>query len=207
MPSALGSVATGLKPTMTGDEYRNRRHEIRDNLFEQYGGREKITVDPLTRENPPTKVTSTWSEVLWKEALAHERLNEEHLNDQIAQIRLARNITRISPASIVQYAIQSLAGTGFSRHSHFLDQVRKYATGVRAFLIETDRSDSESPHAIGVKEGASEKSVNFEAIPKFEDTFSLGEALDAAVVDILLLFLFLVVLLASAYLSFLRVDV
>ena len=134
-------------------------------------------------------------------------MNEEHLNAQIAQIQLARSITRISPASSVRYAIESLAGTGFSRHVQFLAQVRRYADEFGAFLVETDRTDPESPHAIGPREGTSQKPVSFKSIPKFEDRISLSGVYTAAATDMLLLLLFSVVLFAGAFLAFIRIDV
>ena len=85
--------------------------------------------------------------------------------------------------------------------------MRRYAGEFRTFLIETDRADRESPHALGPKEGTSQKLVRFESIPKFEDRISFGGAYNAAATDILLLLLFFVVLFAGAFLSFLRVDV
>lgn len=97
--------------------------------------------------------------------------------------------------------------TGFQRHSDFLDQVHRYADEFRQFLIETDRADPDSPHVPFAREGMSEKPVHFEAIPKFEDQIAISVSLNSAVVDILLLVLFLVVLFAGAYLSFLRADV
>ena len=75
------------------------------------------------------------------------------------------------------------------------------------FSIETDRADPESPHAIGPREGTSEKPVDFASIPKFEDRISFSGAYNAAVTDIMLLVLFFGVLFAGAFLSFLRVDV
>lgn len=213
IPSTMGSVVRGLKPTMTSDEYLSRRVQLKLNLFVEYGGRSggrwggPLFEEPLTREIPPAKATSTWSQLLIKEAQAHERLNEEHLNAQISQARLARSITRASPAAIAQYAIESLAGTGLSRHLHFLEQVRRYASGFRQFLVETDLADPESPHAIGVNEGASERPVNYDAIPKFEDQISFSGDLNAAIVDMTILFLFFAALFAGAFLSFLRVDI
>lgn len=106
-----------------------------------------------------------------------------------------------------RYAIESLAGTGFTRHVQFLAQVRRYADEFRAFLVETDRADPESPHAIGPEEGTSQKPVRFASIPKFEDRISFSGAYNAAVTDIMLLLLFFVVLFAGVFLSFLRVDV
>lgn len=52
----------------------------------------------------------------------------------------------------------------------------------------------------------SQKPVLPEAIPKFEDTLSLSEDFNTAATELLLM-LFLVVLLAGAYLAFVRVEV
>ena len=99
------------------------------------------------------------------------------------------------------------AGTGFPRHLDFISQTRQYAKQFRQFLIDTDRSDPESPHAVGIPEGTSERPVNFDAIPKFEDHHRFGTDLNAAVVDLLLLILFLLVLFIGTFLSFLRMEI
>lgn len=206
LPSTLGALTSGLQPTMTSDEFRVHKQEMHNNLNAQYDYRQHIDDIP-SREIPATEGTLFWSKYVTEYAKRDEKLNEEHLNAQIAQIQLARSITRISPASSVQYAIESLAGTGFTRHVQFLKQVRRYAGEFMSFLVETDRTDPESPHAIGPKEGTSQKPVRFESIPKFEDHISFSGAYNAATTDILLLFLFFAVLFAGAFLSFLRVDV
>ena len=205
LPSTLGALTSGLQPTMTSDEFNTRIQNLYDNLNAQYNYRQHDLI--ASREIPATEGTLFWSKYITEEAKRNERLNEEHLNAQIAQIQLARSITRISPASSVRYAIESLAGTGFTRHVQFLEQVRRYAGEFMSFLIETDRADPESPHAIGPKEGTSQKPVRFESIPKFEDHISFRGAYNAAVIDILLLLLFFAVLFAGAFLAFIRVDV
>ena len=133
----------------------------------------------LTRDIPPSRVVSGWSELLLKAAQVNEQLNKERLNAQMAQAELGKKLTRISPAAIAQYAIESLAATGLSRHQDFVKQAQRYASELREFLVETDLADPESPHAIGVAEGASEKPVDFEAVPKFEDRLTFGGSLDA----------------------------
>ena len=204
LPSTLGALTSGLQPTMTSDELAARRTSLSQNLDEQY--KDRWSNIP-SREIPATEGTLLWAKYITEDVERNEKLNEKHLDAQIAQIQLARSITRISPASSVRYAIESLAGTGFTRHVQFLEQVRRYANEFRTFLIETDRIDPESPHALGPKEGTSQKSVSFESIPKFEDRISFSGAYTAAATDILLLLLFFVVLFTGAFLSFLRVDV
>ena len=206
-PSTLGSIAGGLKPPMPHDEYYERGYHLIKDIRDAYNFDEMRRTTPITRDIPLTKATSLMSELFIKEAQAQQRLNQEHLNAQISQIQLARKMTRISPAAIVQYAIESLAGTGLPGHVGFLAAVRRYAAEFQEFLIETDAADPESPHAIGVWIGASQKPVSFDAIPKFEDGVSFSGSFNVAIVDILLLVLFLVVLFALAYLSFLRIDV
>ncbi len=206
-PSTLGSIATGLKPAQTSAEFEKYRSEQRDNLKKEYSYLRQLEFEGPTRSYPPTKGTQRWAEYVKREAELSERLNKEHLRDQINQIKFARSLTQISPASIVGYAVESLAGTGFSRHLQFLDQVNRFAPQFRAFISETDAADAESPHIFGVKEGMSDKPVRFEAIPKFQDRASLNSDFNAAAVDVLLLILFGVVLFAGAYLSFLRADI
>ena len=205
IPSTLGSLASGLQPPLTREAFYAQRMDPFEKLRSEDGT--GLDIPFLSREIPATKGTLLWAEYLTEEATVNEGLDEAHVNAQIAQIQLARSITRVSPASSVRYAIESLAGTGFTRHVQFLAQVRRYADEFRAFLIETDLADPESPHAIGPKEGTSEKPVDFASIPKFEDRISFRGAYTAAATDILLLLLFFAVLFAGAFLSFLRVDV
>ena len=70
-----------------------------------------------------------------------------------------------------------------------------------------ERGDPESLHIIGVREGMSRKPVNPEAVPRFEDTLNMRKDLNTAATELLLLTLFVVVLLASAYLAFVRVEI
>ena len=204
LPSTIGALTSDLQPTMTRNELAARRQHLANNFHQQY---DELWSKVPSREIPATEETLLWSRYLTEHARDIGRLNEEHLDAQIAQVQLARSITRISPASSVRYAIESLAGTGFTRHLQFLEQVRRYANEFMSFLIETDRSDPESPHAIGPQEGTSQKPVRFESIPKFEDHINSKGAYNAAVTDILLLLLFFAVLFAGAFLAFIRVDI
>ncbi|MDE0554009.1 MAG: ABC transporter permease subunit [Candidatus Poribacteria bacterium] len=203
IPSALGLILSGYHGTMTSDELRARRKALHERLDTQYSARGRR---PPTRELPLTAATRVWGEYICEKAKLDERLNQEHLTSQISQVQFARNISRISPASIVRYAIESLAGTGFPRHLQFLAHVKSYAAGFRAFLVETDLADPDSPHAIGVIEGTSEKPVNFASIPKFEDKMTFSDDFNKALSDILLLLLFVLVLFSGAYVALLLMD-
>ena len=163
--------------------------------------------EPPRRETPATIATALGAEYVNKDAELRDRLRGDYLFAELRQIQNARSLTRISPAATVQYAFEALAGTGFSRHLDFISQTRQYAKQFRQFLTDTDRSDPESPHAVGIPEGTSQRPVNFDAVPKFEDQHRFGTDFNAAIVDLLLLILFLLVLFIGTFLSFLRMEI
>lgn len=147
------------------------------------------------------------SDFVKKDVEIRERFNRSHLDAQTDQIRSARAATRFSPAAIVQYALESMAGTGFNRHLQFLDNVHLYKKQFRQFIVDIDRTDNESLHLIGIPEGMSKMTVTIEAIPKFEDKITFKDTFNSATLDLLLLVLLLVVFFSGAFLVFLRTEV
>lgn len=147
------------------------------------------------------------SEFIMKDVEIREQQNRSYLDAQVAQVNSARAITRFSPAAIVQYALESMAGTGFNRHMQFLDNIHTYTQQFRQFIADTDRADNESLHLIGIPEGMSKREVMFEAIPKFEDRITFTDTFNNATLDLLLLVLLLAIFFSGAYLVFLRTEV
>ena len=201
MPSTLASIASGFSEPMTFNEYIERRGQLSNKLIDEYNTRVQSIGES------PTQKMQLGSELVINEAAQRERLTQEYLAQQYAQIQLARSVTRISPAALVQHLLESFAGTGFERHLQFVENVQRYAREYREFVIDTDRADPESLHILGVREGMSKKPVSSESIPKFEDTLSLSRDFNVAAMDLLLLTLFFMVLLSGAYLAFVRVEV
>ena len=203
IPNTVGSVSRDVKNYPPRAEFTRHLEHLHQGLYDQL-----INIElPPVREIPATKATKAWSDYIDQRAYLHDREVEAYISKQIAQIQVSRSLSRISPAATVRYAIESLAGTGLERHLQFMKGARQYGLAFREFLIAADAADSESPHAPGVPQGASQKPVAFDAIPKFEDRATFSGSLNAAIQDILLLALFMVVLFALAYLSFLRIDV
>ena len=205
VPSMLGTIMSGLNlPSIRrGPSPVYFRHS---GLRERYIAR-GLEVEAPTRERPPTPATLLWAEFLNEEAREGARLQKAYLNAQIGQIQIAREFNRISPTAIVQYAVESLAGTGFQRHLNFLKNVERYADNFNNFLIAADRADPDSLHVPFVREGMSDKPVSFESIPKFQDRVHLGETFKGAILDVTLLLLFFVVLFATAHVSFQRKEI
>ena len=204
LPNALGSLGNRLHPRPSAREFMVQARDSREDLQIRYFARIK---EPPRRETPATIATALGAEYINKDAELRDRLHAGYLSAELRQIQTARSLTRISPAAIVQYAFEGLAGTGLPRHLDFISQTRQYTKQFRQFLIDTDRADPGSPHAVGIPEGTSQKPVNFDAVPKFEDQHHFSADFNAAIMDLLLLILFLLVLFVSTFLSFLHTEI
>ena len=216
MPSTLGTLSTKWMPSVqTHHQFRMARGTAFDQIKSDFlNKRETLRERRQSTETSQAEVAETdiseleiQREFVSKDMEMRERLSREHLSAQSAQVLRARQITRCSPAAIVQYTLESMAGTGFNRHLHFLDRSRLHIRQFRNFIVEMDRADPESLHIIGIPKGMSEKPVSPAAIPIFEDQLTFQDTLNPAIVDMLLLILLLSVFLAGAFLVFLRSEV
>ena len=186
MPNTLASIASRFSPARSYDAFQADRKQTRRAILEVYYTQRERTEDPSKR-----MVIS--GEYVTEDATQDGRVRQEYLRERISQVSQARSITRISPVAIAQHLLEVFAGTGLERHLQFVENVQLYAREYHEFIADTERSDPESPHIIGVRDGMSKKKVSPEAIPTFEDTLSLGKDFNAAAMDLLLLTLFVVV--------------
>ena len=200
MPSTLASIASEFAPSMPTEEKWRRHNQILEELWAKYDY-------VIWSDKMDPKTLTSKSEFFIEDAKAEEGLNQEYLTSKIAQVQHAQSITRVSPATLLQHLLESFAGTGFERHLQFVENVERYARQYREFVVDIDRSDSESLHIIGVPEGMTEKKISPAAVPKFEDTLSLSKDFNDSAMEMLLLTMFGVVLLSGAYLAFVRVEV
>ena len=216
MPSTLGTLSTKWMPSVqTHHQFRMARGTAFDQIKSDFlNKRETLRERRQLAETSQAEVAETdiseleiQREFVSKDMEMRERLSREHLAAQSAQVLRARQITRCSPAAIVQYTLESMAGTGFNRHLQFLDRSRLHIRQFRNFIVEMDRADPESLHIIGIPKGMSEKPVSPAAIPIFEDKLTFQDTLNPAIADMLLLILLLSVFLAGAFLVFLRSEV
>ena len=216
MPSTLGTLSTKwMPPVQTHHQFQKAKgaaiDQIRSNFLNKRQALRERRQSIETSQEAATRVDTSeleiQQELVAKDMETRERLSRQHLAAQSAQVLRARQITRCSPAAVVQYALESMAGTGFDRHLQFLERVDLHIRQFRNFIVEMDRTDPESLHIIGIPKGMSEKPVSPEAIPTFEDKLTFQDTLNPAIVDMLLLILLLSVFLAGAFLVFLRAEV
>ena len=167
----------------------------------------KLAIARLESQKADAEELHIRAELVNKDVEVRERLNSAHLRAQLAQVQRAKIVTRFSPAAIVQYALESMAGTGLNRHLQFLEGVHLHIRQFRNFITETDHADTESLHIIGVPEGMSKKPILPQALPNFEDKITFSDTFNAAMMDMLLLVLLLVIFISGAFLVFLRSEI
>ena len=212
-PSTLGTLSTKwMPPVQTHHQFQMAKNtafdQIRSDFLNQMEAlREAEELATAESERVDTSKLEIQQEFVNKDMEIRERLSRQHLAAQSAQVLHARQITRCSPAAIVQYALESMAGTGFNRHLQFLEYANLHIRQFRNFIVEMDRSDPESLHIIGIPKGMSKSPVSPEAIPIFEDRVTFQDTLNPAIVDMLLLVFLLGVFLSGAFLVFLRSEV
>ena len=213
MPLTLGTLAAKwTAPIQTVQQFRATKKEFIDNIraenTRQWVGM-KQQIDPEVELKDEILLPILRFKMEWVnfDRDTRENLNRAYLMAQMKQVQQARNVCRLSPAATVQYALESIAATGLTRHLQFVENVRLYMKQFRQFIVETDRTDAESPHLIGIPEGMSKKPIATENIPKFEDQLNFRDSFTSALVDMLLLVLFAGVFLSGACLFFLRAEV
>ncbi|MDE0322441.1 MAG: ABC transporter permease subunit [Candidatus Poribacteria bacterium] len=201
IPNTLISIVGGFSSSKSTHGLSERSWQLHLEILDEYYDRRRDVSKNLTEE------IQLGGEIVTKEAEQQAQLRAERLNQRIFQVNQARTITRFSPVTIFQHLLESFAGTGFERHLQFLRNVQSHARQFQEFVVDTDRTDPESLHIFGVRDGMSQKSVPIEAVPKFEDTLSLSKDFNTAAINLLLLTFFVIVLLSGAYLVFVRVEV
>jgi len=96
--------------------------------------------------------------------------------------------------------MEGLANTGVVSYMNFVKQARRYRQTFIDFIKTEDRSDPESLHIYPVREGLSQKPVNPQAIPRFQERVSH----ESVLLPIGLLILFNLLLFSTAHIFFSR---
>ena len=146
-----------------------------------------------------------WATYFSRKNEIRTRSADEHVDQQFRQVRLARELTQISPIACFQYAMEALAGTGITRYMDFVRQVRRYRQSFIDFIKTEDRNDPNSLHIYPVREGLSQKPVDPNAVPRFEERPSYQSVIFP--VGLLLLFNLVFFTAAPVVLSEMRSEI
>lgn len=98
--------------------------------------------------------------------------------------------------------MEGLANTGIVSYMDFVKQVRRYRQTFIDFIETEDKRDPDSLHIYPVREGLSQKPVDPNAVPRFEERISYQRVFFPTG----LLILFNVLFFTAAQLSFLRCN-
>ena len=175
IPNTMGVLGSSFQQVPSRSEVSRRKQAELDAINDLYFEKDRKLFKFGSPSDKPPKLEAlqVWADYLTERADTKSRFDDAHLDKQFAQVEFVRQVTRLSPASIYKYALESLAGTGFTRHKRFVQQARRYRQQFVDFIKSEDRGDNESYHVYLVKEGLSQKPVDFNSIPKFSEQLTL----------------------------------
>ena len=143
-----------------------------------------------------------------KIADATQAIYNEYRNQQLHQVKLAQNISRISPTAIYQIGCEALVGTGISHYERFFKKAIEYRRSLLQFTYEEYPFNPNLFLEDAERQKLSEIQISLDKIPKFDDTSSdFPTSFAEASLDILLLLLFNLAFFIGAFLAFTRYDV
>ena len=139
---------------------------------------------------------------------AQQAIYNGYRQQQLHQVKLAQNISRISPTAIYQMGCEALVGTGIKHYERFFKKAVEYRRSLLLFTYEEYPFNPNIFLEDTDRQKLRETQMSSDKIPKFVDTpADFHTAFTEASLDILLLFLFNLVFFMGASLSFARYDV
>jgi len=203
-PSLLGLFVGTLDPIPSIEIISSRKRAQLANIEDEFRPTELLETTKLSEAPAPDNPSAArrWATYFTRRHETKTRIADQHVDQQLRQVKLARELTQISPIVCFQYAMEGLANTGIVSYMNFVKQVRRYRQTFIDFIKTEDRNDPESLHIYPVREGLSQKPVDPNAIPRFEERISY----QSVIFPVGLLFLFNILFFSVAQLSFLKCD-
>jgi len=204
LPSLLGLFVGTLDPIPSIEIVSSRKRAQLANIEDEFQPMETLEVTKLSEAPTPDNPSATrrWAMYFTRRHETKTRIADQHVDQQLKQVQLARELTQISPTACFQYAMEGLANTGIVSYMNFVKQVRRYRQTFIDFIKTEDRSDPDSLHIYPVREGLSQKPVDPNIVPRFEEYISH----QSVIFPVILLILFNVLFFTAAQLSFLKSD-
>ena len=198
IPRTGGLLASRLAELPDEKATAKQASETRYEILKRYG-KDRFSThwspgEPLTRSA--------------KIADAQQAIYNEYRQRQLHQVKLAQNISRISPTAIYQVGCEALVGTGIKHYERFFRKAIEYRRSLLQFTYEEYPFNPNLFLEDVERQKLREVQMSVDKIPKFDDPPSdFSTAFAGASLDILLLFLFNLIFFMGAFLSFMRYDV
>ncbi|MDE0397338.1 MAG: ABC transporter permease subunit [Candidatus Poribacteria bacterium] len=198
IPRTGGLLASRLAELTDEETVTRQANAATHELLNQYGrdrfSRYWSTGEPLTRA---AKIGD-----------AKQAIYNEYRQQQLHQVKLAQNISCISPTAIYQIGCEALVGTGIKHYERFFKKAIEYRRSLLQFTYEEYPFNPNLFLEDAERQQLRETQISVDKIPKFDDTAAdFSTAFTEASLDILLLFLFNMVFCMGAFLAFTRYDV
>ena len=139
---------------------------------------------------------------------AKQAIYNGYRNQQLHQVKLAQDISRISPTAIYQIGCEALVSTGIKHYERFFKKAIDYRRSLLQFTYEEYPFNPNRFLEDAERQQLRETQISVGKIPKFDDPPSgFSTTFAEASLDILLLFLFNMVFFMGAFLAFTRYEV
>ena len=123
-PSLLGLFVGTLDPIPSIEIVSSRKRAQLANIDDEFRPMELLETTKLSEapsvDNP--SAAHRWATYFTKRHEIKTRIADEHVDQQFRQVRLARELTQISPIVCFQYAMEGLANTGIVSYMDFLNR-------------------------------------------------------------------------------------
>jgi hypothetical protein len=139
---------------------------------------------------------------------AQQDILDFYLREKLAAVGEVRRANFLSPASLFEYASSSVSGTGVSHFENLWAQVERYENDFTTFIKNENSLLEKGAYFYLNDETISNKPIDFNAIPKFEDRLPRpGERLKDGLPYLGLLALYNLFLFAFVFYKFQGYDV
>ena len=141
IPNTMGVLASSFQQVPSKSEVSRRKKAELDAINDLYFEEDRKLFQFGSPSDDPPKIEAlhVWAAYLTERADTKSRFDDAHLDKQFAQVEFVKQVTRLSPASIYKYGLESLAGTGFVRHKSFVQHARRYRKQFVDFIQSEDR--------------------------------------------------------------------
>jgi ABC-type transport system involved in multi-copper enzyme maturation permease subunit len=144
----------------------------------------------------------------------HNSLFSNHHNRQMAQTSHAIEISKISPFGLFRFLGDKISGHNYHGYIHFFKQVKDYQLIYREYVVAKDKADNESRHLLWnesdwfIRNFMSRQQIVPDEVPQFTPSpQTFRELVSDTIVDITILFCWVIGLFVASFVSFIRYDV
>lgn len=167
VPAVSGLLAHRFHPIPTEGEIGRENRAINQRIAREFAGREEhwrprewAAADGFSWERVSAAAEN-------RRAALQEVLRRHVLGAKLAQARLARELSSVSPASLTQDLAERLTGSGLWRDASFLEQAWAFRSALANRVRTLDAADPDSPHILFFSGYVSQRPLGREIIPSF----------------------------------------